>query len=755
MNNSRQVPPAQGIALGDIYYTLFRHKWKIVLMSLMGLLAAAAIYHKKAPLYESQAELLIKYVPDTTQLTLGTDNQRVIVPDSDGEDVINSEIRILTSLDVAEEAASNIGPANILAKVGGPSSVNRAAGFIYANLDAEPADSRSSVIVITLKHPDPRIVQPLLQAVIDAYLQKHYEIHSAGGQFDDALTMEQSELSVRLNATEQQLADLKNKYNIISLEDSQKNLAAQLSKVNGEIQDATAELSADEAASKQSGARQSSDLGTTNRLPAAIPQSQIDAYADACAGLDIFRKKEQDYQLQGFTRSNSLLQGIDEQIAAKLNEKDALEKKYPQIAGVAPVVASNSSTTAVPSMDPRVQLTEIVALKAKIRAWEAQLADLQTQATNLNNLAPTITQLQQNESVLQANYQTLSVKLENSRIDKELDTGKTPNIRPVQDPSPPIRDWKKTFKMMGMAVFGGVFGGIAWAFLIEMVLDRSVKRPIEVERRLKLPLFISIPNVERNGYARLARTAERRQLTFNGGSPVGEEKGIRSPAIANGNSQILSLEQHPSLQPFHKALRDRLILYFEVKNFTHKPKLVAVTGAGKGTGVSTVASGLAASLSEIGDGNVLLVDMNLENGAAQQFYKGKACCGLDTVLASETKKDALVQENLYVVNGNADSGGFSQSLPKRFTALVPKLKASEYDYIIFDMPVVSPSSITSHMARFMDITLLVVESEKTGREVVEQANAWLTEVGASVGVVLNKTHQYVPKQLHQEYLSGK
>ncbi|HEY1788677.1 MAG TPA: Wzz/FepE/Etk N-terminal domain-containing protein, partial [Verrucomicrobiae bacterium] len=601
MNNSRQVPPAQGIALGDIYYTLFRHKWKIVLMSLMGLLAAAAIYHKKAPLYESQAELLIKYVPDTTQLTLGTDNQRVIVPDSDGEDVINSEIRILTSLDVAEEAASNIGPANILAKVGGPSSVNRAAGFIYANLDAEPADSRSSVIVITLKHPDPRIVQPLLQAVIDAYLQKHYEIHSAGGQFDDALTMEQSELSVRLNATEQQLADLKNKYNIISLEDSQKNLAAQLSKVNGEIQDATAELSADEAASKQSGARQSSDLGTTNRLPAAIPQSQIDAYADACAGLDIFRKKEQDYQLQGFTRSNSLLQGIDEQIAAKLNEKDALEKKYPQIAGVAPVVASNSSTTAVPSMDPRVQLTEIVALKAKIRAWEAQLADLQTQATNLNNLAPTITQLQQNESVLQANYQTLSVKLENSRIDKELDTGKTPNIRPVQDPSPPIREWRKTFKMMAMAVFGGVFGGIAWAFLIEMVLDRSVKRPIEVERRLKLPLFISIPNVERNGYARLARTAERRQLTFNGGSPVGEEKGIsRSSAISNGNSQILSLEQHPSLQPFHKALRDRLILYFEVKNFTHKPKLVAVTGAGKGTGVSTVASGLAASLSEIG-----------------------------------------------------------------------------------------------------------------------------------------------------------
>jgi len=393
-----------------------------------------------------------------------------------------------------------------------------------------------------------------------------------------------------------------------------------------------------------------------------------------------------------------------------------------------------------------MQLGQIVALKAKIQAWESQQAALQTQATNLNNLAPMFAQLQETESILESNYQTLSVSLERSRVDSQLDTTKTPGISRVQDPSPPSRDWKKTYKAMGMAAVGGVLGGIAWAFLIEMVLDRSVKRPFEVERKLKLPLFISIPNVNRNGYARLARTAERRQLAFNGGTRTKEEKG---------NGQVISLEQNPLLQPFYQSLRDRLILYFEVKNFTHTPKLVAVTGAGRGTGVSTVASGLAASLSEIGDGNVLLVDMHMENGAAQQFYKGKAGCSMDSVLASETKKNALVQNNLYVVNGNAGSDGLSQAQPKQFTALVPKLKASDYDYIIFDMPVVSPSSVTSHLARFMDITLLVVESEKTSREVVEQANAWLTEVGASVGVVLNKTHQYVPKKLHQDALSGK
>jgi hypothetical protein len=55
----------------------------------------------------------------------------------------------------------------------------------------------------------------------------------------------------------------------------------------------------------------------------------------------------------------------------------------------------------------------------------------------------------------------------------------------------------------------------------------------------------------------------------------------------------------------------------------------------------------------------------------------------------------------------------------------------------------------------MDVTLLVLESEKTNLEVVKQANTWLAESGATVGVVLNKTHQYVPSRLNQEFLSDR
>ena len=107
------------------------------------------------------------------------------------------------------------------------------------------------------------------------------------------------------------------------------------------------------------------------------------------------------------------------------------------------------------------------------------------------------------------------------------------------------------------------------------------------------------------------------------------------------------------------------------------------------------------------------------------------------------------------MNGNANSAELPRVLPKRFAALVPRLKASDYDYIIFDMPPVTQTSLTSRLARFMDMVLLVVESEKNDREVVQQANTWLAESGATVGAVLNKTRQYVPKRLHQEFLHDK
>jgi Mrp family chromosome partitioning ATPase len=258
---------------------------------------------------------------------------------------------------------------------------------------------------------------------------------------------------------------------------------------------------------------------------------------------------------------------------------------------------------------------------------------------------------------------------------------------------------------------------------------------------LGAPLFLSIPRLQ----GKLA-------LTGANGPPNGNETEGEQLTIVPASDAQRSKAPLIRLRAFHETLRDRLIGFFESRNLTHKPKLVAVTGLGTGAGVTTTAAGLARSLSETGEGNVLLVDMTAGQGAAQQFVKGKAACDLDAVL--ETRSQAHVHQNLYVVTESSNSDRLSRSLPQRFNKLIPKLKASDFDYIIFDMPAVSQLSITPRLAGFMDMVLLVIESEKSDREVVEGACALLAESKAHIGFVLNKTRSYVPGRLQPELMTG-
>ena len=110
----------------------------------------------------------------------------------------------------------------------------------------------------------------------------------------------------------------------------------------------------------------------------------------------------------------------------------------------------------------------------------------------------------------------------------------------------------------------------------------------------------------------------------------------------------------------------------------------------------------------------------------------------------------MVQDNLYVVKETTNRDKLPIILPKRFGHLVSKMKASDYDYIIFDMPPVTQISVTPRLARFMDMVLLVIESGKTDRDVAQRAAALLTDSRANLGVVMNKTRRYVPRRLLQE-----
>src|ERR1700752_5123296 len=108
-----EVQPEQSImGLHDVLFVLFRHKWKIILFGLAGILAAAAIYVLIPPNYESQAKLLFRYVGDRSAVD-GLDSQ-IKTPTAENHAVINSELQILTSSDLIRQVAESVGTESLV-----------------------------------------------------------------------------------------------------------------------------------------------------------------------------------------------------------------------------------------------------------------------------------------------------------------------------------------------------------------------------------------------------------------------------------------------------------------------------------------------------------------------------------------------------------------------------------------------------------------------------------------------------------------
>ncbi len=747
MPNTPPVRPVEsppGIALGDVYYALFRHKGKIIFFSFLGLVAAAGIYFLREPLYESSAKLLVRYVREAKSIEAGGPNAQVQSPDQRGETIINSELEILTSVDLAAQVADAVGPEKIVANTSGGTNRNSAASLILRNLSVE-APKLSSIIRVSFRHSDPQMAQEVLRQLTAGYLKKHAEVHRASGVYDEFLTRQTDDLRSRLNQTEEDLRKLKLKAGVGSLEDSKKLAAEQVARIQENLISAEAELAQRrtmleklQGEASTTAAQAATNAADTNAAPALV-ETPMDPekekhYRTICAHLESLRQRELDLLLQ-FTGENVLVKQVRERIAETEKTKEALEAAEPRLMrslktllpSANPLYADRTAT-----FDPTNELLLVAALEAKVKILNDYLKKAQDDIAAVNDAEAGITDLERKKALQEANYRYFSASLEQARIDEALASGKISNISIVQEASVPRLARKETLKAVAMALGGGVFGGIGLALLLEFYLSGTVKRPVDVEQKLRLPLFLSIPDFSRNGYRRVKRPQPARL-------PVPKPK-TKTP--------VAPAPPLDPLVPYTEALRDRLIMYFQAREMTHKPKLVGITTLGRGTSASEIAAGLARTLSETGEGRVLLVDMHHASGpAVHPFFQGQTLHELDDAFEEEKRTPGLVQSNLWVaVPGTAGQGKVG-IIPRRFLSLLPKMKASDYDYIIFDMPPVNQTSVTSKIAGLLDMTFLVVESEQTGIERAKRAVALLHESRATVGAVLDRYHDYVPRWL--------
>ena len=776
MNDPNLASSPASITPSDIFYALFKHKVKIFLFSVLGIFAAALVYKFYPDEFSSQARLFIRFVEQAeTKISAGdNDNIRTL---EQGDSIINSELQIITSMDLAAQIAETLGPQNILDDPNLVHEADRAAELIRSGITVS-VPRNSSIITVSFSHANKSLVQPVLKELIDVYLAKHLETRSSGS-FDSFVNQQAEQYRARLARTDEELQNALRRAGVISFTGAQKDQDQKASRIKDALLSSNAELASRKAtlselqrlSSQRVEGNSPQETEENFQLEEAIDPGVLQSYGSLQARLDVIKRREQDMLLQ-YTDENILVVAVRSQINALELEIEELEQTHP--------ILTDSNSPFVPGerakpIDFNSTIIQTYALEAKIAMLNSQYEQIVAETEQLRSVQTEIEELNRRKAIEEQNYRYFSESREKAKIDEAFGAGRINNIGVVQRPTPAIEGSKVEKQKFALGTLaGGIAIGIAWAVLLELFLDQSIKRPIDVKRSLNIPLFLSIPNTNSKVYRKLLKKTGKQNVLDrekrSKAKPSKDRYKPKSPtlvaaakadparfgagAVANVEDCSIASPWDPdhALHAYYEALRDRLIGFFEGRGMTHKPKLIGLTGIGDTPGTTTVAAGLAGTLSRTGEGNVLLVDMTLGSESAQQFYQGKNVTDLDQLLEGGPVANKENEGKLVVAAEGTNGFKLPKILPHRFNELVPKLKTSEFDYIIFDMPAVSPISVTPRLASFMDAVFLVIESEKANKDVVARATELLLKTNENIGAILNKTKSYVPQRLQEEFL---
>jgi len=467
----KHVPPAQERASRgprDFLTILFKHRSKVSVIFLATVLAAILWSFLIPPAYEAKSILMVKIGKEST------------------EEVVNSEIRILSSRALIEKALATLKVETVypdLARTppSGMTPLQAAVPAFGKNLTVEGV-RKSNVIEVSFRHKDPRVAARAVNLLVDDYKEKHLQVFS--DPQSSFLEQQLAEYEQKLKQSESRMEAFKQKNRVFSLEEQRSLLLKQRMELDTSLK--TTKNQVDELQNKLSSLRSQQRARTQDKSIYTLSERDR-IIVDAQSRLLSLQLQEQDL-LKQYQEDNRFVVNTRKEIRLV---QEFLKDQETEIGGKVRTGNPVSQEVEKETIKTRADLS---SQNAKAAALTKQVGTLENEIKSFDLLDNEFQTLKREVVSNEKNYRTYLERLEEARISEDMNRKKIANISVIQAaavPAKPIKPKKGLNILLGMIL--GLTSGLGFAFFSEYTSE-SFSTPGIAEKQLALPVLTTIPH---------------------------------------------------------------------------------------------------------------------------------------------------------------------------------------------------------------------------------------------------------------------
>jgi capsular exopolysaccharide synthesis family protein len=645
--------------------------------------------------------------------------------------------RVVKSLDLMNDPAFNpaAGPARdgkrVTTAEDDQATLGRLADQIRGGLTVDPVRN-TQLVRIAFQASSPEFAARAANAFGESFIDMGVEDrYASAGKASTFLGSQSETLKQEIAQKESQLQAFSRRTDIVTLDPGTNVILQRLASLNGSLMDARKARIEKEA--------------RYHEMMTAPPETVADSLSNGVVGglRSEQLRMERDYD----TKLKTFKPDWPEMVSLRTQ----IEKGKQHLDGVIKEMVEKARGGAY--ADYQAVLRQEQALEKELTASKKDAIDQSSAAVQYTNLKVEIqTRRELLDQLLRQQSETeVAVRLQDTRQS---------NIRIIDHalvPDGPFRPSLRKDITYGLLL--GLLLGVGGALLIE-IMDRTLKTPEEIERRLGLATLAVVQDLSEIGKAYgydsayayggygyghgspPAASGERPRVRASRNAPAGWlEKKKSSPAAA-AQIELMPHERPRTLiSESYRSLRTALSL-----SSAREIRVIAVTSAVAGEGKTATASNLAVVLAQLGR-PVLIVDCDLRKPRLHQVFHVSNRLGLVNQLTATADPEAVILPtevpNLWVVPSGPTPPNPSELLASERMRDWLRTMRERFDYVIVDTPPALAVTDATLVGALADGVVLTLRSHKVTREEARICRDRLRQADIKVlGAVLNRYRSF-------------